>query len=134
LKFRPFLTEFSDITASSQFGVDGTVQLNTLGIDPSRGLGLLPNEPTTLQVAASCQPRGGEAAVEFFDVGSGGLPPRPDEPLHSATIIADLIPLELDAGNGSVFGADDSAVHGAVAAAPLSGWDLLSCQKGSFEF
>ena len=135
LKFRPFLTEFSDITASSQFGVDGTVQLNTLGIDPSRGLGLLPNEPTTLQVAASCQTRGGRAAVEFFDVGSGGLPPRPDEPLHSATIIADLLPLELEAGNALVSGADDRAVHGAVAAAaPLSGWDLLSCQKGSFEF
>jgi len=94
LEFRPFLTELSDITASSQFGVDGTVQLNTLGIDPSRGLGLLPEEPTTLQVAASCRTRGGEAAVEFFDVGSGGLPPRPDEPLGNAIVIADLIPLD----------------------------------------
>jgi len=129
LKFRPFLTEFSDITASSQFGVDGTVQLNTLGIDPSRGLGLLPTEPTTLQVAASCQTRGGRAAVEFFDVGSGGLPPRPDEPLHSATIIADLLPLELEADTGSVSGAEGNAAHQVVAAEPLPVWDLLSCQN-----
>jgi len=126
---RSRLTALSDITASSQFGVDGTVQLNTLGIDPSRGLGLLPNEPTTLQVAASCQTRGGRAAVEFFDVGSGGLPPRPDEPLHSATIIADLIPLEMEIGNESTLMSETTVAHQRVEAMDPWGWGLLSCRN-----
>ncbi|MEX0272735.1 hypothetical protein AB3R30_26915, partial [Leptolyngbyaceae cyanobacterium UHCC 1019] len=42
LQFRPRLTEFSDITASSTFGVSGVVAINTLGVDPSRGLQQLP--------------------------------------------------------------------------------------------
>ena len=135
LKFRPFLTEFSDITASSQFGVDGTVQLNTLGIDPSRGLGLLPTEPTTLQVAESCRTRGGRATVEFFDVGSGGLPPRPDEPLHSATLIADLIPLDdeteerVDAAVREAFVSPRLAETGAGADAVSFPW--VFCQQVS---
>jgi len=42
LQFRPVLTLLSDITASSQFGVNGTVNINTPGVDPSKGLTNLP--------------------------------------------------------------------------------------------
>lgn len=38
LEFRPQLTSLSDIAASSQFGVQGNVTVNTPEIDPSRGL------------------------------------------------------------------------------------------------
>jgi large exoprotein involved in heme utilization and adhesion len=42
IEFHPRLTPQSDITASSEFGINGTVQINTPGIDPNRGLAQLP--------------------------------------------------------------------------------------------
>jgi filamentous hemagglutinin family protein len=42
LKYRDRLTLDNDITASSEFGVSGTVQVNTIGIDPNAGLTALP--------------------------------------------------------------------------------------------
>ena len=80
LKFRPHLTPLSDITVSSDFGLDGTFELNTLGIDPSRGLVALPDEPVNTEIDDGCQGSGGQAKVEFFDIGRGGLPPAPGEP------------------------------------------------------
>ena len=38
LKYSPQLTPESDITASSKFGVSGTVQVNNVGVDPNSGL------------------------------------------------------------------------------------------------
>ncbi|NES84942.1 MAG: S-layer family protein [Moorea sp. SIO2B7] len=87
------LTPLSDITASSQFGVDGIVEINTLEIDPNRGLTNLPEEAIEVEVAKGCQAGEEQAAVEFFDIGRGGLPPSPDDPLSSETIIAPWIPL-----------------------------------------
>ncbi|QIR40885.1 S-layer family protein [Tolypothrix sp. PCC 7910] len=42
LEFRPQLTFENDITASSEFGVNGTVNVNNIGIDPNSGLVELP--------------------------------------------------------------------------------------------
>lgn len=42
LEFRDRLTPENDITASSKFGVNGMVQINNIGIDPSSGLVELP--------------------------------------------------------------------------------------------
>jgi filamentous hemagglutinin family protein len=87
LQFRPKLTEFSDITASSEFGVSGIVAINTLGIDPNRGL---VNLPATLADASNritqrCPQRGSaQAAGTFYITGRGGLPVRPgDLPLSA---------------------------------------------------
>ncbi|MBD2002744.1 MULTISPECIES: filamentous hemagglutinin N-terminal domain-containing protein [Cyanophyceae] len=101
LKFRPRLTPLSDITASSDFGVDGVVEINTPGIDPSRGLANLPGEPRSVNIASGCQASGGQASVEFFNIGRGGSPPRPDEPLSSDTVVADWINLYSEIENGS---------------------------------
>lgn len=93
LKFRPNLTPKSDITASSQFGVNGTVQINTPGIDPSRGLATLPENIVDVSrlVASGCVNRGvGES--EFIVTGRGGLPPNPNEAISGEATWVDLRP------------------------------------------
>ncbi|MBF2026681.1 MAG: S-layer family protein [Oscillatoriales cyanobacterium C42_A2020_001] len=72
LQFRPKLTPFSDITASSQFGISGTVTLNTLNIDPNRGLVQLPSDFTdsTNQIAQTCSPQ--QRNNSFVVTGRGG--------------------------------------------------------------
>jgi large exoprotein involved in heme utilization and adhesion len=93
LQFRPHPTSLSDITASSEFGVQGIVQINTPDVDPSRGLVNLPNEPVNLEVAQGCQGGGTQASVEFFNTGKGGLAPNPYEPISSSDIWEDVPPL-----------------------------------------
>jgi filamentous hemagglutinin family protein len=86
LKFQPQLTPFSDITASSQFGLSGTVAINTLGIDPNRGLVELPvnlADPSQ-QIAQDCVPKIGKTASSFVITGRGGIPLSPDEPLENS--------------------------------------------------
>ena len=90
LQFRPRLTVLSDITASSEFGVNGTVQIITPDVDPSQGLVNLPIEPVTVEVAQGCQAAEQQGAVEFFDTGRGGLAPNPYEPLSSSDIWEDV--------------------------------------------
>ncbi len=90
LESRPQLTTFSDINASSEFGINGTVQINTPDVDPSRGLAELPVEPVNVEVAQGCQGGGTQASVEFFNTGRGGLAPNPYEPLTSSNIWEDV--------------------------------------------
>lgn len=66
----------SNITASSTFGINGTIIFNIENVDPSRGLTELPSVPTdpTNQIAAGC-PAFGDA--RFVVTGRGGLPDNP---------------------------------------------------------
>ncbi len=96
LEYRPRLTPVSDINASSEFGIDGSVQINTPGIDPSRGLTQLPTDLVDAAglVDRSCTSGGGVAQRSRFTVtGRGGLPPNPVEALNSDTVWTDLRPL-----------------------------------------
>jgi filamentous hemagglutinin family protein len=92
LQFRPRLTSLSDITASSEFGVNGTVQINTPDVDPSRGLVNLPFEPVNVEVTQGCQAAGEQASVAFFNTGRGGLAPNPYEPITSSKLWEDGSP------------------------------------------
>ncbi|WP_445629163.1 two-partner secretion domain-containing protein [Nostoc sp. DSM 114167] len=78
LKFRNQLTPDSDITASSQFGVSGTVQVNTIGIDPNSGLVELPVNVTdpSQQIATGCADSEGS---RFVATGRGGVPQNPNQ-------------------------------------------------------
>ncbi|NER99521.1 MAG: S-layer family protein, partial [Symploca sp. SIO1B1] len=80
LEFRPRLTPLSDITVSSQFGLDGTVELNTLGIDPSLGFFNLSMEAVEPEVKDICQGNGGQPKVELYDIGRAGIAPTPHDP------------------------------------------------------
>ncbi|MEH2226282.1 S-layer family protein [Nostoc sp.] len=78
LKLRDQLTPDSDITASSQFGVSGTVQVNTIGIDPNSGLVELPVNVTdpSQQIATGCADSEGS---RFVATGRGGVPQNPNQ-------------------------------------------------------
>jgi large exoprotein involved in heme utilization and adhesion len=96
-QFRPQDTPLSDITASSALGpqFNGVVQLNTPGIDPSRGLANLPTEviDASNQIAQACGTRGAEAGKnEFIVTGRRGMPSNPHEPLSSDEPLEDIHP------------------------------------------
>jgi len=88
LQFQSKLTPFSDITASSEFGLIGTVTLNTLNIDPNRGLVQLPNTFTsTNQIAQTCSPQ--QSGNSFIVTGRGGVSLDPTEALNQTPVWTD---------------------------------------------
>jgi filamentous hemagglutinin family protein len=100
---RAFLTDLSDITASSQQGIQGVVAINTPDVDPSRGLTELPTDlnDTSQLIAQNCS-TGGQANElgEFIITGRGGLPPNPTELLGNETVLTSLIDLPDDEDTG----------------------------------
>jgi large exoprotein involved in heme utilization and adhesion len=100
-QFREDLTPKSDITASSQFGVNGVVVINTPDVDPSRGLVALPTDVVDVSglIASGCGAPQRIASGQFIVTGRGGLPPSPSEPLRSNTIWNDLRPTTQQAQN-----------------------------------
>ena len=91
----------SDITASSQFGINGTVELNTADVDPNSGLVNLPTVPVDTQVAQTCQAGGNLAKNSFTITGRGGLPPNPGEALSADAVQVDLVTLNPEVGKPS---------------------------------
>ncbi|WP_414754676.1 filamentous hemagglutinin N-terminal domain-containing protein [Anabaena sp. CCY 9910] len=74
----------SEISASSDYGEDGEVAIETLSIDPSQGLVELPTQlvdPSRLiaQGCGSPNNRVAKGQSEFVITGRGGLPPSPDD-------------------------------------------------------
>jgi filamentous hemagglutinin family protein len=82
LKYRDRLTSESDITASSEFGVNGTVQVNTIGIAPNSGLTVLPIDliDASQQIATDCT---SNQSGSFVVTGRGGVPHNPIQAVHS---------------------------------------------------
>ncbi|OUC11804.1 MAG: filamentous hemagglutinin [Alkalinema sp. CACIAM 70d] len=78
LKYRDRLTPENDITASSEFGVSGNVQVNTIGTDPNAGLTELPVNvaDASQQIATGCSTTQGS---QFVATGRGGLPQNPNQ-------------------------------------------------------
>ncbi|NEO83546.1 MAG: filamentous hemagglutinin N-terminal domain-containing protein [Spirulina sp. SIO3F2] len=102
LGFRPFLTALSDITASSDLGVQGSVLLNLTGVDLNQSLTALPREPVNTEVAEGCQAIGRGATVDFIAVG-GGYELSQSGAINTDGITARLLSLDLvdvPAGNG----------------------------------
>jgi filamentous hemagglutinin family protein len=87
-------TPQSDITASSELGIDGVVKINTPDIDPSRGLVALPTElvDASRLIAHNCSSDGSQVASTFTVTGRGGLPDNPSETLSSNAVWTDLRP------------------------------------------
>ncbi|QIR40883.1 S-layer family protein [Tolypothrix sp. PCC 7910] len=82
LKYHNQLTSESDITASSQFGVNGTVDINNFGVDPNSGLVELPVNFTdsSQQIASGCTANTGSS---FVATGRGGVPQNPAQEVRS---------------------------------------------------
>ncbi len=82
LQFRSQLTPENDITASSKFGVNGTVVINVVGIDPNSSLVELPANviDSSQQITSGCQ---GNQSGRFVVTGRGGLPQNPNQQIIS---------------------------------------------------
>jgi filamentous hemagglutinin family protein len=97
LKFQPKLTPFSDITASSQFGINGTVILNLPNIDPNQGLVELPGNLTDAanRVTLGCSAIGqARKDSRFVVLGRGGLPTSPEDGFSGSQTLVGLVPWE----------------------------------------
>jgi filamentous hemagglutinin family protein len=88
-QFRSFLTPESDITASSRFGLSGTVTINNPTVDPTSGLLELPTEiqDPSNQIITGCAAASGNS---FTVTGRGGLPENPTQLLRGETLWQDL--------------------------------------------
>ncbi len=96
IQFRASATDFSDITASSRFGLQGNVSINGVDIDPSQGLAELPANivDAASQIARACPGASGSIAAQegdrnaFFITGRGGLPADPTQTLNTTPNVA----------------------------------------------
>ena len=84
----PRLDGSNDITASSRSSVDGSVQINNLGVDLESGLVQLPSslEDSSDRISQSCAESSGN---QFIASGRGGLPPDPTRQLTSNSLWTD---------------------------------------------
>jgi filamentous hemagglutinin family protein len=98
---RQSLTSLSDITASSEFGVDGTVELNTPDIDPNRGLVELPTNffDVSQRIDTSCNPGSRQTASSFLVTGRGGIPASPLDMLTPDAVQVDWVTLNPSSDN-----------------------------------
>ncbi|BAY13825.1 two-partner secretion domain-containing protein [Calothrix sp. NIES-2098] len=89
LEFRDQLTPESDITASSQFGVSGMVQINNFGVDPNSGLIELPANITdpSQQIATGCSTN---TDSTFVATGRGGVRQNPTREVGSDRTWSDI--------------------------------------------
>ena len=89
IEFRAEPTPFSDITASSEFGLAGTVIINNPDVNPTSSLVKLPsqiNDPSD-KVIAGCAAASGNS---FTISGRGGLPEDPTTTIRGQTVLSDL--------------------------------------------
>jgi filamentous hemagglutinin family protein len=123
---RPRQTDLSDITASSQSGVQGTIQINTPDVDPNRGLLQLPtglvNTPGL--VASNCNAFIGKKGSEFTITGRGGLPPSPDDFLSPDVVWTDtrLSATTAQQDKPKTSAAKSPSKPEAIAIVPATGW------------
>jgi filamentous hemagglutinin family protein len=90
----------NDIDANSEFGVDGTVTLNSPNVDPSRRSIPLPNLTTAPEVLQGCRATTQRTASRFINTGRGGLPPDIEQS-NNNTVWEDLRTPTLNAENTS---------------------------------
>ncbi|ALF54210.1 hypothetical protein ACX27_17395 [Nostoc piscinale CENA21] len=117
-------TQFSDITASSQLGINGEVTINTLQVDPIQGLSELPTsivDSSTL-LAADCSKEDENNNSQFVVTGRGGLPTNPYELLGGDVLWSDTRTREMTARRNLPVDVKSPAMEKTMAIAPANGW------------
>ncbi len=84
-----FICGECQITATSQLGVDGVVEIETIEPDNNLEIINLPTQLTQVQesVAVACPVERQANSSGLTVTGRGGLPPRPQEPLSSESVV-----------------------------------------------
>ncbi|OKH11289.1 hypothetical protein NIES592_22245 [Fischerella major NIES-592] len=85
-----FVCPECQITASSQLGVDGEIEILTPDTSTNQEVLDLPQQITKPEevVAQVCPAERKQGQSEFIITGRGGLPPRPSEPLSSEALLS----------------------------------------------
>jgi filamentous hemagglutinin family protein len=107
---RPLNDSTNDINASSEFNLDGTVNIDTSDINPLQGIIELPSnvvEPTQATTQTCSVNREGKANNSLAIAGRGGVHPAPDTPLNSENISNEnpsqaSIPQPLETSQGKI--------------------------------
>lgn len=121
LEFRAAQTVNSDITASSQFGVSGTVTIDNLQVDPASGLVKLSEQVTdpSNQVIVGCAAREGNS---FTVTGRGGLPEDPTATIRGQTVWQDLQDFATESANASAEKPQSKKSEPPVQIVEATGW------------
>ena len=96
LEPRSALTLQSDITASSELGVDGRIEIQSPDVDPSQATVELPTAFVAPEVVRSCQATFAQSQSQFIISGRGGLPQNPADPLGAVALWQDILPIDND--------------------------------------
>ena len=94
IAFQPSDTPFNDITASSEFGSAGIVEILQPNVDPAQSITALPINlvDASRLIVRSC-PTDEEALGRFVVTGRGGLPANPRERLSDEILLDEWISL-----------------------------------------
>jgi filamentous hemagglutinin family protein len=89
-------TLLSDITASSEFGITGTVIITRPDVDPSQGVIEFPTEvvDASNQISQICANEASGTSSEFVITGRGGLPPAPTQLVSADAVVVRLAELD----------------------------------------
>ncbi|GAB1543110.1 hypothetical protein NUACC21_57840 [Scytonema sp. NUACC21] len=103
-EFRLQETAWSDITASSTYGVSGVVEIKTPDVDPSRGLVDLPIQlaDASSRIAQGCRANQGQGGGKFIVTGRGGLLPNPESILSADISLQDLDTSPIQTGRATL--------------------------------
>lgn len=125
---RPQQTNLSDITASSETGIDGAIAITNPDVDLSLGLVALPVEiiDATNQIASGCTSDRQATPNKFTVTGRGGLPPNPGNPLTSNTVLTDWATLSATETNNPSQEASAVIKHSPAAMVEAQGWMIDS--------
>jgi len=85
----------NDISASSQFGTDGVIAIEDLGVDPVQAAAELPTDTEAPPLSQGCQP-GIDGRGRFINTEQGGIPPSSSDPLDSGRGWEDVQPTATD--------------------------------------
>ncbi|MDJ0619859.1 MAG: S-layer family protein, partial [Calothrix sp. MO_192.B10] len=83
---RDSLTNLSDITANSEFGISGTISINNPEVDPENGLVELPETVVDAENQIAQNPCQQGFGSSFVATGRGGLPPNPSLDLSTGAV------------------------------------------------
>ena len=90
-EFRIMSTRESDITATgSSPALSGSVELESENTDPSAGLVELSTNVVNVAALIDQDPCLDSSKNSFVNIGRGGLPPNPSQPLSSRRVLVDL--------------------------------------------
>ncbi len=122
LEERPLNPFTNDINASSEFGLQGGISINTPDIDPISGLIELPQAVGDASDQISQNPCEQGVGSEFLVTGKGGLPPNVNESLNSESAqvgLIEAVPSQQQTVGANNIRPNPSTISEAV---PAQGW------------